>query len=278
MTHNTRGALLTAILIAASILAAAGLVSAVLAVLGGAAGSFRASAVTHPWWFVYPEQQTPVAWYLVAETAFVAAIVTALIVSFRLLRIFRRTASSEAYFFALFLCALSVETLRPVVAIVGSGGLGTLISMLLTRALYAGRLFGAISLFVSTLYVLGVQYARVETPVTIALLLCLLFAYSLPLDSSEIVTTPAYRLGDEAAVAALFFCLYGFAAANALMARLRGQERGGLAQAGAVLLVSAGRDLLSFVTPPALSLSAMAAFAAGAILFASRTQRRLFLM
>jgi hypothetical protein len=278
MTHNARGTVLTAILILTSVLTLAGIASTVLATSIDRNSTHSHSATSYPWWFTYRATGPPLSWYLATEAAVVAAVIAAVAMSFRLLRIFRRTASAEAYFFAVFLCAVSIESIRPFLALVAPGALGNLIRMLLSRALYAGRLFGALCLFISSLYVLGVQYARVETPFTITILVCLFFAYSLPLDSSEAVATPAYRLGDEGAVAAVFFSLYGFAALNAVIGRFRGQEQRGLVQAGAILLVSGGRDLLSFVTYPALAFVAVAAYVGGALLFAQRTQRRLFLM
>ena len=267
MTHSARLKLLLAGILFSALLAAGAVAAGVLS----ARGVLRLPAVARRavWWFTYTG--TPTGFARSGYAALLAMLATGFFFALRLRWLFARTASPEDYYFLFFLCSLSFEAFRVLALLLADGP--ALLLLLLSRAVYAGRLFGTLCLFGASLFSLEIRYSRLGTLLGIAALLSLLFSYTLPLDSSVFLANGLHRLGDERGAAIVFFALYLFIIANPAVMALREQTAEPLAYAGALALVLGGRELLFFSATIAAAAAGLVVLVAGCILFAARSER-----
>lgn len=267
MTHTARLRLLLAGILFCALLAAGVVAAGVLC----ARGVLRAPSLARRavWWFTYGKASA--LYPRVAYAALLAMLATSLFFALRLRWLFARTASAEAYFFLFFLCAMSFEAFRVGAALMSDRP--TVVAAVSSRLVYAGRLFGTLCLFAASLYSLDVRYSRLGTVLAVAALLGLMFAYTLPLDSSVFLANGLYRLGDERGAATIFFAMYAFIIANPSVTAVREQSLAPLAHAGAFALTLGGRELLQFAGGTAAAATGLVLLVAGCALFAARSER-----
>jgi hypothetical protein len=96
---------------------------------------------------------------------------------------FKRTVSLEIFFFAFWLASCSFEALRAVAYLVAVEGGSPVIVEGLTRALFFGRAFGAMALFVSSLYAAGFRNEKLGSALFVMFLLALGVATGTPINS-----------------------------------------------------------------------------------------------
>ncbi len=267
MTHTARLKLLLASILLCAFLAAGAATAGVLC----ARGVLRVPVVdrSEVWWFAY--HKTPESHFRDGYAALLAMLAVGIFFALRLRWLFARTASPQDYFFLFFLCSLSLEVFRVAALILADGP--ALALMLLSRAVYAGRLFGTLCLFGASLFSLDIRYSRLGTLLGIAALVALMFAYTVPLDSSVFLANGLHRLGDERGAALVFFAMYAFIVVNPLVMALREQTAEPLASAGAFALALGGRELLLFSASVPSASAGLAMLVAGCILFVARSER-----
>jgi hypothetical protein len=267
VTHTARLKLLLAGILLCGLLAAGAAAAGVLCVRG----DLRVPAVARSvaWWFAY--RRTPDGYFRDAYAALIAMLGVGLFFALRLRWLFARTASPQDFFFLFFLCSLSFEAFRVLAMLLADGP--ALVLMLLSRAVYAGRLFGTLCLFGASLFSLDIRYSRLGTLLGIAALVALMFAYTLPLDSSVFLANGLYRLGDERGAALVFFAMYAFVVANPVVKALREQSAEPLASAGAFALALGGRELLLFSASVPAASAGLVMLAAGCAVFVARSKR-----
>lgn len=267
MTHTGRVKLLLGGILFCALLAAGVVAVGVLC----ARGTLRVPAVARRavWWFSYGK--TPALYPRVAYAALVALLGASLFFALRLRGLFARTASPEAYFFLFFLCATAFEAFRVAAALMADRP--ALVLAVISRLVYAARLFGTLCLFAASLFNLEIRYSRLGTLLGIAALLGLMFAYTLPLDSSVFLANGLYRLGDERGAATIFFAMYLFIIANPSVTAVREQSAEPLAHAGAFALVLGGRELLQFSAGLVAAATGLAMLVAGCTLFVVRSEQ-----
>ncbi len=267
MTHAARLRLLLAAILLCFVLAAG------VAAAGGlcARGVLRVPSIARRavWWFTYGKAAA--LYPRVAYAALLAMLGTSLFFALRLRWLFARTASAEAYFFAFFVCSMSLEAFRVGAALLSDRPMVAL--AVISRLVYAGRLFGTLCLFAASLYSLEIRYARLGTVLGVAAMLGLMFAYTLPLDSSVFLANGLYRLGDERGAAIIFFSMYLFIVANPSVTAVREQSPAPLAHAGAFALALGGRELLQFSGGIAAAAVGLVLLVAGCALFVARSER-----
>ena len=139
--------------------------------------------------------------------------------------------------------------------------------LILTRLVFAGRIYGLSCLLVSSLCAAGLKVANLRFLVGVPLVLALVLAGLLPLDATRLGPDYLYRLGDphgfrfvEAAVAVLV--VLDFAAAGLV----RGDRRFlGVTLAAAAL--AAGRALFQYGPAPVWPAAGVVLILAGGVAF-----------
>jgi hypothetical protein len=267
VTHVARLRLLLSSILLSALLVAGALAVGVLCLRG----DLRAPAIARRalWWFTYT--QAPAQYPVVAYTGIIAMAGAGLFFALRLRWSFSRTASAEAYFFGFFLCSLSLDALRVLAALNTHGS--PIMMLLVSRAVYSGRLFGTLCLFGASLFGQELRASRLGTFVGIAGLVGLMFSYVLPLDSSVPLANGVYRLGDERGAAMVFFSMYLFVLINPVVTAVREQAVAPLLYAAAFALVLAGRDILTYAPSAAGTAAGAVLLIAGCLLFTARAER-----
>jgi hypothetical protein len=230
-----------------------------------ARGALRAPAIARRavWWFTY--DKAPAANGQIAYAALLAMLATSVFFASRLRWLFARTASPQAFFFVFFLCATSLEALRVGAALLADRP--AVLLALISRLVYAGRLVGTLCLFAASLFGLEIRYTRLGTILGVASLTGLMYAYTVPLDSSVFLANGLYRLGDERGAAIIFFAMYLFVVVNPVVTAVREQSGEPLVQAAAFALALTGRELLQFSPGVAAAATGLTMLVAGCILF-----------
>ncbi len=234
------------------------------------------TAPSHFWWLRYGAGQpgsTGLLWDLVGLfilllICFIAGIV------FR--GLYNRTASAEVFFMIFFLCSFALEATRVWNGLLLLEGLPTTFSVIGTRVIYFGRIFGLICLLFASLYAIEIRFQRLGVLLLSSIFLSLAFAYVLPVDSSVVLSNYLYRLGDERSTSFFVLVLQIAACLNFVIAGLKRQHWAFPLAALAVLLMLIGRELLLFqITPFSLAAGELA-LVAGLWLF-SMQMRRVYL-
>ncbi len=265
MTHTARLKLLLAGILFCALLAVAAAVAGILY----AHGILHVPAIGRRavWWFSY--DKAPATYGPIAYAALLAMLAASLSFSVRLRWLFARTASPQAFFFLFFLSAMALETFR-LGAILMADRPAVLLTVI-SRLVYGGRLFGTLCLFAASLFGLEIRYTRLGTILGVAALLGLMYAYTVPLDSSVFLANGLYRLGDEKGAATIFFAMCLFVIANPVVTSVREQSGEPLLQAAAFALTLAGRELLQFSAGPVAAATGVVLLVTGCALFVRRS-------
>jgi len=205
------------------------------------------------------------AWYISSLYALFAS----LVVFFY----FEKTQAPEILFFGLFGVSFVFETLRMLVPLQGIHEFHYAFSIYGTRMLVFGRLFGVLSLFVSSVYSAGLDIQKQGRVIIVMVISILLVSFRLPVDESSYNTTftmlyaysSMFRL-TETVLAFLTVTSFLVAAYHKGNAEYR-------PIALAALLVSLGRTMLirsdTWLTP----LPGLILLAAGTWFFTTRLRR-----
>jgi hypothetical protein len=162
---------------------------------------------------------------------------------------FKKIGQPEIFFFALFFFSLFLETLRLSTICFELLKLPPFFLIVLSRIVYAGRVFGLMSLFFASLYALDFQYQKFEIVVAVMLLFAFFLSFSVPFDSQLLLTDGLFKLSDEQGMFIIYFSLTVFLVLDCIIAMIRGRTI--LILIGVVLLL-AGREFLFFSLSPLL--------------------------
>lgn len=163
-----------------------------------------------------------------------------------ILKTFRKTESSEIFFFAFWLCSLSFESLRLLHAFLALSGARDSILAFIDKCYMGTKFLGVVSIFVSGLYASGMRSERQFTILSLAITISVAMAMSLPVNTGIWGRNLVFTIGYSRLIAGFTIAAMAMTTANCLIAvRTRGEKSffhvaGGLAGAvaGAFLLVS----------------------------------------
>jgi hypothetical protein len=184
---------------------------------------------------------------------------------------FRKTVSSEMFFFIFFVISISLEAAKIAQLVVLAQNAPPYYEVVVTRAVYFGRFFGVFCLFTAGLYATGIDYQRFEVVLGISLLLAFTLAFSIPVSSESILPTMLNCLGSRGQVFAVFFALEIFSVVNFTLAAFLKRNRDYLWMALGLLMVIVGKDVLFFLVSPIPDALAALVLVGGTILFGHRT-------
>lgn len=208
---------------------------------------------------------------LVALVRLLAILAYSLGGGFLLQRFFRKTVSSEMFFFTFFVISMSLEAFNAGQILLQLNDTATYYGVILTRVACFGRSFGVFCLLISGLYATGIEYQKYEVVLGIALLLAFALAFSIPIDSSTFLPTLVYRTGGSTQLLAIFFGLELLAVLNFLLSAFLSQTRDYVMMAAGLAMVIAGVDLLFFVAGLTWGIVGFILLVAGTVVFGNRT-------
>jgi glucan phosphoethanolaminetransferase (alkaline phosphatase superfamily) len=104
------------------------------------------------------------------------------------------------------------------------------------------------------------------------ILLSLILAYSLPMDSSVLLTNLLYRLGDEQGIFFMTLAFSLFVLLNFLIASLKRQNRFLIIMI-AVFIVLLGREMLFYVVNPYMIITGFLLITTGTVVFSRQIDK-----
>jgi hypothetical protein len=225
------------------------------------------------WWLFHPGERKPGWLYIWYLAGLFALLLICLVSSFVLTRIYRRTASAEIFFFLFFLYSISFEAiwLWNAIAIVKSAPI--FLGITLSKVVHFGRFFGLISLLFSSLYAIEISYQKFPILMLSPILVALALTYVLPIDSSVLMTSFLYKLGDEKSHWIVTLALEVVTVLNYLIAAYRREKNQFVWIATGVFLILLGRELLSFMLGPLTIVLSLVLAVAGIWLFSKKIYR-----
>lgn len=189
-------------------------------------------------------------------------------------RAFRKSASNEIVFLALFLCCLSFEGLRPVLAQAAAQSWADGYQNALSRLVYWARWLGMLSLLLASLYAAGLAYEHGGRALSLILALGLIVVSAIPLDSGRYAPGFLVSHGQPSVLAFAWVALELVTIVNYLLAAYLNSSRDFAYSALSCLCISLGRDMAIACTDQPLILCAMALVAFGGLAFLSRFSQR----
>lgn len=183
---------------------------------------------------------------------------------------FRKTVSSEVFFFAFWVLSLAFEAGRLAVFSLAAGGAPTSLVLAASRLVLAGRFSGLLSIFAAGLYAAGFRNEKLGSVLLLVVVVGGTLAWAIPLNSGVYEATLLVRPG-YLKLLDLLALLAGLAtAANFVYASGSTGERSYKVVAlGAAAFLLGQRILVSQLSPPALALG-FALLLCGSWLFVSR--------
>jgi hypothetical protein len=241
------------------------LVAAIL-VLPVFAGGFRLPGSTLPWSLGGLGLDS--ARLAAAEALLCAVFGSTILLS--VLVSFRKTVSTEIFYFAFWALSCSFEAGRILVLRVAEAGWADSWMVLVTRAVVGARFAGYAAMLLSGLHAAGLRLERPGRIVAGLLALGLAIAATLPVDSGVYGGTLLLRLGYSSIEAAFALALAVLTLANFLVGASTTGDRGFRLVALGALALLGGQYLLVHEWRPELVLPGLALLAVGARLFISR--------
>jgi hypothetical protein len=132
--------------------------------------------------------------YLAAAGVGLCALYSALCLGF-ILYSFRKTVSSEIYFYAFWVLSIGLEVLRLAIFDLAAGGSSTYWQIVVTKALLFARYSGNLSLFASGLYAAGFRNEKLGTVVFAIQAIALGLATSMPINTGTFEPTLELQAG-----------------------------------------------------------------------------------
>jgi hypothetical protein len=223
----------------------------------GALGSFRLGALVVS------------SHHLAAAGIGLCALYSALCLGF-ILYSFRKTVSSEIYFYSFWVLSVGLELLRLGVFDLAGGGGSVYWQIVATKALLFARYAGCLSLFASGLYAAGFRNEKIGTVAAVILAISLGLAAAMPINTGSFAPTLELRAGYVELNAGIVIVVALVTVANFLYAaKISGEPSYRLVALGGVLFL-AGQWLLTTQWNPFAMLGGFALLTAGSWLFISR--------
>lgn len=183
---------------------------------------------------------------------------------------FRKTASTEVFFFAFWVLSVGFEVLRLGAFALAAEGGTMYMQAAGSRVLLFTRYAGSLSLFTAGLYAAGFRNEKLGMTLIVVLAVALGLALAMPVNTGSFAPTLEIRVGYSELNAALFFIVGLAAVLNFLYgAAHKGERAYRLVSLGAAAIVL-GYRLLTSQWRPLPMLAGFALLAAGSWLFVSR--------
>jgi hypothetical protein len=183
---------------------------------------------------------------------------------------FRKTASTEVFFFAFWVLSVGFEVMRLGAFALAAGGGTTYMQAAEARALLFARYAGYLSFFTSGLYAAGFRNEKLGATLAVILAVALGLALAMPVNTGSFAPTLEIRAGYFELNAALFYIVAAVAALSYLYAAAYKGERTYRYVALGAAALALGYRLLTSQWHPAPMLAGFALLAAGSWLFVSR--------
>lgn len=120
---------------------------------------------------------------------------------------FRKTVSSEVFFFAFWVLSVGLEVLRLVIFDLAATGASAYWQAFVAKALLFSRYGGCFSLFVSGLYAAGFRNEKLGSIAAMVLVLALALAVTMPINTGSYAPTLELRPGYEDLNTGFFFII-----------------------------------------------------------------------
>jgi hypothetical protein len=207
--------------------------------------------------------------YLSAGGIGLCALYSALVLAF-ILYSFRKTVSTEIYFFSFWVLSVGVEVLRLAVFNLASGGGSAYWQIAATKALLFARYSGYLSLFASGLYAAGFRNEKLGTVAAVVLAISFGLAAAMPINTGSYAATLELRAGYVEINSILVLAVAAVTVANFLYAaHSTGEASYRLVALGAAAFL-AGHRLLTTQWNPIAMVGGFVLLVAGSWLFVSR--------
>jgi hypothetical protein len=183
---------------------------------------------------------------------------------------FRKTVSTEIFFYSFWALSVGFEVSRLVVFDIASGGGSAYWQIIATKALLLSRYAGYLSLFASGLYAAGFRNEKVGTVAAVILAISLGMAMAMPVNTGAYAPTLELRVGYREINGGLAIIVTLVTLGNFLYAaQVSGEASYRIVALGAVIFLAGHRLLITQWNPFALVLG-FALLVAGSWLFVSR--------
>ena len=225
------------------------------------------------WWPLYPGATSRGGqhlWYLGGLFLLMLICVISCTV---LKRLWERTASAEIFFFLFFLYSISFEAIWLWSAIAIAKEAPVFLGVMFSKIILFGRFFGLISLLFSSLYAIEMSYQKFPILMLTPILISLALAYTLPIDSSVLMSNFLYRLGDAKSHWIVTIVLEIVTILNYLIAAYRREKRPFVWIALGVFLILLGRELLILMLGPLPTAISIVLAIAGIWIFSKQIYR-----
>jgi len=183
---------------------------------------------------------------------------------------FRKTVSTEIFFYSFWVLSVGLEILRLVLYSLVVGGASLSLQILGAKALVFTRYVGYFSLFLSGLYAAGFRNEKIGTVVALIVAVAFGLAASIPVNTGSFSLTLELRPGYAAVNTGLGLVAGAVTVANFLYAAHSTSESSYKAAALGSALFFVGQRLLISVWNPYLIIFGFVLLAAGSALFVSR--------
>ncbi|MBN2443314.1 MAG: hypothetical protein JXJ04_18280 [Spirochaetales bacterium] len=217
------------------------------------------------WWFLYSDEAVNSGFLLDSIINITIFLIFCFIAGIIFRRLFKKIASPEIFFYAVFLFSFSFEGFRVFLLYIQLG-MPVYLGLLFSRIVIFGRFFGLMAIFLSSLYALEIKFQKFGTLLGGALILSLIIAYIVPMDSSTILSQLIYKPGDELSIFIANIALGFFALVNFFVAAINRNKRF-LYIILASLLIICGRELFLFIVGPVTGSAGLTLLFVGTYLF-----------
>ncbi|MFP4180711.1 MAG: hypothetical protein ACLFNZ_09635 [Spirochaetaceae bacterium] len=184
---------------------------------------------------------------------------------------FRKTHSSEVFFFMFGLFGFVIQTSRFFMAPASMVTISSYSLLPFTRLVYFGRLFTILCFFASGLFATGFTNQKRNFYLSLVLLVTFVMTTIMPVDFTSIELPLLFDTGGETGFTLAYYAFAGFTVLNFLLASYKHSERNYVYVGAAIFLVIAGVEL-SFYFPYGIGAAAgLFLMAGGTYLFAERS-------
>ena len=161
---------------------------------------------------------------------------------------FRNTASSEIFFFYIFIFSFVFDVFRFSSLLIPTYSILTVFPMAATRLVYYGRFLGALSLFSAGLFTTGLEYQRMSITSIIILVLPAALVLVLPVDVTTPVPGGTWQLSRFHDITIALSLFHLIAVLNFIIAGLKNESREYLIIAVSLFIAVCGRELTYYFT------------------------------
>ena len=180
---------------------------------------------------------------------------------------------TEMLFFAMFILSIGLEIWKVGHLVLVFEALPSHVGANISRVIHFGRLFGMICIFISTLYLAGIDYQQTGVALNIAALITLTVVYTMPVVHRALLPNLTHQLGDELMMQGVLLVLQLLSVANVIYAVGYQRREDLLPLVVAVPAVIIGREIVFFLPSLVWSIVGFLLLAVGTTVFSTRIYR-----